>query len=132
MRDAGRYRRPQVRGPPVLITAVCAVPEDSLEEDVRRRITALATQLRRGARGRDSEIARHRRTVRPPAAHIRAETFAGDEAEQEIVLGPAEPAGLHVAAEMAAIAHVLPGDEMAVIELHWHDHTGEIDMPPRL
>src|SRR3954465_3159638 len=112
MRDAGRYRRSQVGRPPVLIAAVCAVLKDWLEEDVRRRHPALTARPGRRARGRDCEIARHRRTIGPPAGQIRADAFADDEAEQEIVLGPAEPTGLHVAAEMAAIAQVLPGDEM--------------------
>src|SRR5215472_3708442 len=42
----GRDRRAQVRRPPMLVAAVCAVPEDRLEQHVRRRQPALTGPYR--------------------------------------------------------------------------------------
>src|SRR5205823_6416337 len=125
---AGRYGRPQVRRPPVLVTSVCAVIEYCLEDNVRRRIPAGAARDLRPTRGRDGKVGRQWHAEGPPAGHIIADTFAGDETEQEVVLVPAEPARLDVAAEMPAITEELPGDETAVVDIERDEYAGKVDM----
>src|SRR5580704_3359827 len=132
MSYTGGYRRAQVRRPPVLIAAVCAIGEVGPEEDVGRGHAPLAARRRRRACGRDGEVGRQRRTVAPPARRIGADPLAGDETEQEIVLRITEPAGLHVAAEMAAIADEGAVDEMAVVKPLGDDYAGKVDMAPGL
>jgi hypothetical protein len=58
--------------------------------------------------------------------------LAGNEAEQEIVLVPAEPAWFDVAAEMPAIANEFPTDVPAIVDIKWDEHSSEIDMSPGL
>src|SRR6516225_6885541 len=116
----------------MLIAAVCAVPKDRVEENVRRRHPAGAAHRWCRTRGRDGEVCRHRHGERPAAARIDAKSLANDGTEQEIVLLPAKPAGLHIAGEMAAIADKGPVDEVAVVIPQRYEHAGKIDMSPRL
>src|SRR5215472_14356393 len=116
MGHTGCYCRPQVRRPPVLVAAVCAVTEVRVEEDVRSRVPANAAHPRCRTHGLDGEIGRQRHGLAPSARLIVAYGFAGDEAEQKIVLTPTEPTGLHITAEMPAITNIRPINETTIID----------------
>src|SRR5215469_8566523 len=132
MGDAGRYRRAQVWQPPVLVTAISAVPKDCVEQDIRRRPPALARPRGCRALRLDGKVRRHRHGEGPASARIDADAFAGDKTEQEVVFLPAEPAGLYVTAHMPAITDVIAVDESPVIVIERHQYAGEVDMPPGL
>jgi hypothetical protein len=121
-------RRTEVRRPVMLIADDAADRGDPLHENVRRG--------ERAARGRRRAARLHDEVSRQPGVgvveHIAAHAVADVELPSDVVHGPAEPAGQHIAGDAAAIAQERAVDELAVVQGQIAQDEPEIDMPPGL
>src|SRR5580704_15810446 len=127
--------RPDVVGPPMLVADFTAVFANRLDDDIAGDGGARCRGGRAVIVADDLAVAQVVGDQREVVAGVQvgAERIAAHGLEDEVVLGPAEPARFDVEADMRAVADELLADEPAVIDLLVRaDDKAEVPMAPGL